>query len=88
MPQVPTKAKKRYKYDLAKTPLRNARESRGMTAKEVADICEIDPGNLSRIERQRQKASTETAEALAALFRDQGLTETHVLYPDRFMKKS
>ncbi len=79
--------KRKYKNDTTKTPLRNARESRELTVKEVADVCGTDQGALSRIERQKQVCNLELAEKLAKFFITNGLTENHILYPQRYMTK-
>lgn len=66
-----------------KSPLRNVREARGQTIVEVCQAVSADPGNLSRIENGKQKASTELAEKLAKHF-DNEITEMQILYPERF----
>lgn len=66
-----------------KTPLRQARESRGLTLKEVANGVAMDPGNLSRVERGEQVPSKEIVEALAKFF-DNNVTELEIIYPERF----
>lgn len=66
-----------------KNPLRRARELAGKTIVEVGRSVGVDPGNLSRIENGKQKASTELAEKLAKYF-DGGITEIEILYPERF----
>lgn len=86
MPNVARPIRK-FKNDPLKTPLRNARESRNLTVKEVADVCGTDQGALSRIERQKQVCNLELAEKLAKFFITNGLTEAHILYPQRFMSK-
>lgn len=70
------------------TPLKRARLSRGWTQADVsarlADLGErVDSGNLSRVERGTQRASTALAEKLAQVFEGE-LTEIHILYPERF----
>lgn len=67
-----------------KSPLRLIRERKGQTIVEVGRAVSIDPGNLSRVENCKQKASTELAEKLARHF-DHEISEMEILYPDRFM---
>lgn len=66
-----------------KSPLRQIRERKGQTIVEVSRAVSIDPGNLSRVENGKQKASTELAEKLAQHFCNE-ITEMEILYPDRF----
>lgn len=65
------------------TPLRMARESRGLTIQQVATSVGIDPGNLSRIERGKQVPSKDLAEKLSQVFGGQ-VSETEIIYPERF----
>jgi len=65
-----------------KTPLRRVREKKGQTIVEVCRAVGADPGNLSRIENGKQKASTELAEKLANYFAPE-ITELEILYPER-----
>jgi transcriptional regulator with XRE-family HTH domain len=67
-----------------KSPLRQIRERKGQTIVEVSRAVSIDPGNLSRVENGKQKASTELAEKLAQHFGNE-ISEMEILYPDRFM---
>lgn len=67
-----------------KSPLRQIRERKGQTIVEVGRAVSIDPGNLSRIENCKQKASTELAEKLVKHFENE-ITEMEILYPDRFI---
>lgn len=67
-----------------KSPLRQIRERMGQTIVEVGRAVSIDPGNLSRIENCKQKASTELAEKLVQHFGGE-ITEIQILYPERFM---
>jgi transcriptional regulator with XRE-family HTH domain len=67
-----------------KSPLRKVRERKGQTITEVGRAVTVDPGNLSRIENCKQKASTELAEKLAKHFNNE-ITEMEILYPDRFI---
>lgn len=66
-----------------KSPLRRVREAKGQTIVEVCRAVGTDPGNLSRIENGKQKASTDVAAKLAKHFVDE-LTEMEILYPERF----
>lgn len=70
------------------TPLKRARTERRWTLADVsarlAAIGDaVDTGNLSRIERGTQRASTALAESLCRVF-DNEITEIHILYPERF----
>lgn len=66
-----------------KSPLRLVREAKGQTIVEVCRAVGADPGNLSRIENGKQKASTELAEKLVIHFAG-AITELEILYPERF----
>jgi transcriptional regulator with XRE-family HTH domain len=68
-----------------KSPLRQIRERKGQTIVEVSRAVSIDPGNLSRVENGKQKASTELAEKLAQHFGNE-ISEMEILYPDRFIE--
>lgn len=59
------------------------RESKGQTIVDVCRAVGVDPGNLSRLENGKQKASVEVAEKLAKHFAG-GITEMEILYPERF----
>lgn len=71
------------------TPLKKARIARGWTLTEVSDRLaaagadRTDTGNLSRVERAEQRASTALAENLCRIF-DGEITELHILYPERY----
>lgn len=71
------------------TPLKKARTNRGWTLADVSTrlatlgVDQVDTGNLSRIERGAQRASTGLAENLCRVF-DNEITEIHILYPERF----
>jgi transcriptional regulator with XRE-family HTH domain len=67
-----------------KSPLRQIRERKGQTIVEVGHAVSVDPGNLSRVENCKQKASTDLAEKLARHF-DNEISEMEILYPGRFM---
>jgi transcriptional regulator with XRE-family HTH domain len=64
-----------------KSPLRVAREAAGLTIVQAAQALEMDPGNLSRIERGEQVPSKDLAAKLATQF---SLSEIQILYPERF----
>ncbi|MET3122624.1 putative transcriptional regulator [Oxalobacteraceae bacterium GrIS 2.11] len=65
------------------TPLRLARERRGFTLKHVADSVDMDPANLSRVERGEQIPSKETVAALAKFFGHE-VTEMQIIFPERY----
>lgn len=65
------------------SPLRILRKSQGHTLSQVAAAVDIDPANLSRIERGHQIASLEVAEKLVKFY--SGLiNELQILYPQRY----
>lgn len=66
------------------TPLRIARERRGLTLRQVADATDMDPANLSRIERGDQVPSKESVEALAKFFGHE-VTEMQIIFPERYL---
>jgi putative transcriptional regulator len=65
------------------SPLRSLRISQGHTLSHVAKLIEIDPANLSRIERGQQMASLEVAERLVKFYEGQ-INELQILYPNRY----
>lgn len=66
------------------TPLKRARQGRNWTQKQVAAKLGINQGHYHRIE-SRGETTPATAAAIVALFGpESGLTEVHVLYPQRF----
>ena len=69
-----------------KTPLRAARERRGLTLKEVADKVLMDQGNLSRVERGEQVPSKDAIDSLCKFF--DGVTEMEIIYPERYLQAS
>lgn len=74
------------------TPLKKARETRGWKLNDVVHRlqehgCALDAANLSRLERQKQSASTDVAEKLCLVFGGE-LTELQILYPERFMDQA
>lgn len=70
--------------NLSNTPLRKARIERGLTLADVAKTVGSDTGNISRIERGRQIPNRELISNLVSLFKENGITEIHLLYPERF----
>lgn len=76
------RATQTFYWPIMKSPLRRTRETAGQTIVEVGRAVGVDPGNLSRIENCKQKASTELAEKLAKHF-DGLITELEILYPQR-----
>jgi len=66
------------------TPLRKARESRRLQQHEVAARAEISQGHYCRIERGSSCPRPEVVKKLARIFRRQGVTEMHILFPGRF----
>ncbi|OSI21674.1 helix-turn-helix domain-containing protein [Neisseria dumasiana] len=70
--------------DIPNTPLKKARLAEGLTLKEVAKHVNSDTGNISRIERGKQMPSKELVSKLVDLFSSQGITEVHIIYPERF----
>lgn len=69
------------------SPLRCLRKSQGMTLSHVASAVEIDPANLSRIERGQQIASLDVAERLVIFFSHK-INELEILYPHRYANSS
>lgn len=72
------------------TPLKRARVQKGWRLADVVDRLRaagevIDTGNLSRVERGVQRPSAGLAEKLCVVF-EGGLTEIHILYPERFVE--
>jgi transcriptional regulator with XRE-family HTH domain len=67
-----------------KTPLRKARDAKQLTLGDLAKLVDSDVGNLSRIERGRQIPSSELAAKICGVFPDSGLTELHLIYPERY----
>ncbi|WP_313377976.1 helix-turn-helix domain-containing protein [Achromobacter insolitus] len=65
------------------TPLRRAREQRQLTIQQLATAADMDPGNLSRIERGIQVPSKGLAEKLARAL-DGAVSEIEIIYPERF----
>ena len=69
------------------SPLKQTRIKHGLTQQQVADGVGIDTGNLSRIERGHQVPNKKLAEKLAKFF-DDDVTETQIIYPERFIDES
>jgi transcriptional regulator with XRE-family HTH domain len=69
------------------SPLKQARLNREQTLQYVADAVGIDTGNLSRIERGLQVPTKDLTEKLAKFF-DNEVTETQIIYPERFTTES
>ncbi|HCE07018.1 MAG TPA: XRE family transcriptional regulator [Oxalobacteraceae bacterium] len=67
-----------------KSPLRQARERRGLTLKAVADHVSMDQGNLSRVERGEQTPSKELVASLCKFFGHE-VTEMQIIYPERYV---
>lgn len=70
--------------NVTNTPLKKARIAKGLTLQEVAKRVDSDTGNISRIERGKQTPSKELIVKLVNLFSDCGITEVHIIYPERF----
>ncbi|MCY1699506.1 helix-turn-helix transcriptional regulator [Lelliottia sp. SL45] len=66
------------------SPLRSLRKSQGLTLSYVANLVDIDPANLSRIERGQQIASLDVAERLVKFYSGQ-IDELQILYPQRYV---
>lgn len=71
------------------TPLRKARKAKGWSLIDVVKRLEMldypfDTGNLSRVERDLQRASVDLAETLANVFGRASITEMQILYPERY----
>lgn len=64
-------------------PLRTLRKAQGYTLSQVATAVDIDPANLSRIERGQQIASLEVAERLVEFYSGR-ISEMQILYPQRY----
>lgn len=67
-----------------KSPLRLAREKRGMTLNALAKIVGSDVGNLSRIERGVQVPSAQLAERICSEFSGE-VSELQLIYPTRYI---
>lgn len=69
------------------TLLRKVRLRRRASLNKVAREANVDPGNLSRIERGLANASREVAERLAKYYGDE-ITELQILYPERYVENA
>lgn len=65
------------------SPLKRTRLTTGRTLSEVASAVGTNPGNMSRIENGKQRASPGLAEKIAKYF-GYAITEIQILYPERF----
>lgn len=65
------------------SPLKRTRLTTGRTLSEVAEAVGTNPGNMSRIENGKQRASPGLAEKIAKYF-GYAITEIQILYPERF----
>lgn len=68
-----------------KSPLRQAREKRGMTLNALARKVGSDVGNLSRIERGVQVPNAQLAERICAEFSGE-VSELQLIYPTRYVE--
>lgn len=68
-----------------KSPLRQAREKRGMTLNALAKKVGSDVGNLSRIERGVQTPNAHLAERICSEF-DGEVSELQLIYPARYVE--
>ena len=73
-------------YAMSTTPLRQARKDRGLTLKEAADLIGIEITKLSRMERGHSITKETVKDEVPKLvqFYGNGLTEMHILYPERY----
>lgn len=69
------------------TPLRRIRKARGLSLQALADASGVDKSNLSRLERRMGKVSAEAAADIVKVL-GKGISELHILYPERYMKKA
>lgn len=67
------------------TPLKATRLQRKESVRKVAGAVGTNPGNLSRVENGKQRASPDLAERLANHF-GHAITELQILYPERYMQ--
>lgn len=72
--------------ETADTPLRRARNARGLTLEQLSSGVNLDPATISRIERG-ETCSADAAERLAAFFGENTITELEILYPERYEPK-
>ena len=69
------------------SPLRRARDHRGITLQHLATLVQSDVGNLSRIERGVQTPSKTLAEKICFVFAGE-INELQLIYPSRFPEKA
>ncbi len=69
-----------------KSPLRLAREKRGLTLHALAVLVGSDVGNLSRIERGVQTPSRELAAKICEQFGGE-IDEMQLIYPERYAQQ-
>jgi transcriptional regulator with XRE-family HTH domain len=67
----------------AATPLRAAREARGLTTYAVADAVGVNQSQYTRVENARSKASPELANRLAKFFGNV-VTRDQILFPEDY----
>jgi len=70
-----------------KSPLRQAREKRGMTLNALAKKVGSDVGNLSRIERGVQTPNVQLAERICREFNGD-VSELQLIYPSRYAESA
>jgi len=70
-----------------KSPLRQAREKRGITLNVLAKKVGSDVGNLSRIERGVQTPNAQLAERICREF-DGEVSELQLIYPARYAESA
>ncbi len=63
------------------TPLRKLREQHKLTITDLSQAVGIDVGNLSRMERGRQRASLERAQRIADYFQNE-ISVMEIIYPE------
>ena len=68
------------------TPLRKVRQQKRLTLAAVASATGTDAGNLSRLERNTQKAGTDVAARLSRFYRG-AISEVEILYPERYQTR-
>ena len=64
--------------------IRARRKELKMTLEQLALEVGSDTGNLSRIERGQQIPNRKLLSNLVELFKENEITEVHILYPERF----
>jgi transcriptional regulator with XRE-family HTH domain len=69
---------------LKTTPLREARQAKGMTLVELAAAAKTDTGHLSRVERDESSISPSLAETIAEIIGRDLIHEMQILYPSRY----